>query len=58
VDDPVAILYEPRCLVIEAEVAVGEAKRSHLAVDQSLKLGGAPSDPVVLRQLSPAAFAS
>ena len=53
-----AILYEPRCLVIEAEVAVGEAKRSHLAVDQSLKLGGAPSDPVVLRQLSPAAFAS
>ena len=52
------VLHEPVRLFIESEVSVSEAERSHMAIDERLKLGRASSDSVVLAEVGPVAFTS
>lgn len=52
------VLHEPVRLFVESEVSVSEAERSHLAIDERLKLGRAPSDSVVLGEVGPVTFTS
>jgi len=52
------VVHEPVRLLIESEVSVSEAERSHTTIDERLKLGRAPSDSVVLGEVGPVAFTS